>query len=206
MSNYIHDNDGKLHTRYSELARCTPGQMDRIIAERVDGSIRYESEAMAFGTERHEMWSEEGLKTGQTAKCFGRQWAATHVEREFAVEIAPDVVLHSRPDSVSEPDEAVHDYKTMVCDSYEDGFLKAHAMYGKSKQLAVYALQLTTHGIRIRKMVYLVELWNRERTEIFGYVIVEKNITLGEIAKTRQWLMPRIALLASALEMQEVPA
>ena len=171
MADYSYDpNDGKLHTRYSELAMCTPGNgVKNAVLRRFDMLPRVETEYMAFGTERHEMWAEEALKTGKTAACFGVQFEATHIEREFAANVLPSVVMHMRPDVVSEPAQAVIDYKTLFAESYDLGKIRAETTYSKSKQLIVYAYILMIFAIWVGKKFVSVTLlkwyisWQRKQ-------------------------------------------
>jgi hypothetical protein len=69
MADYTYTADGKLHTRYSELIRCTPGQIDRVVWERIHPGHRAETEHMGFGTLRHEMLEQQAP----------HQWPATGV-------------------------------------------------------------------------------------------------------------------------------
>src|SRR5882762_7616632 len=112
MDDYIYPQDNKLHVRYTQLTQVSPGSLDRVLAE-INGQTRIETEDMSFGTERHQAWQEEAEKTGLVAKCFGVDWPVLHIEREFATEIMPSVVLHSRPDVVCTNGILV-DYKTVV--------------------------------------------------------------------------------------------
>ena len=202
MADYSYDpNDGKLHTRYSELAMCTPGNgVKNAVLRRFDMLPRVETEYMAFGTERHEMWAEEALKTGKTAACFGVQFEATHIEREFAANVLPSVVMHMRPDVVSEPAQAVIDYKTLFAESYDLGKIRAETTYSKSKQLIVYAYILMIFGIRIKRFIFLVEIWNKEQNEILGTHIVERDVSLLEIKSALNWIRVRATLLHAAIE------
>lgn len=202
MAGYSYDlNDGKLHTRYSELATCTAGEgVKRAVLLHFDMLPRVETEYMAFGTERHEMWAEEAEKTGKTAACFGVQYEATHIEREFAANVLPDVIMHMRPDVVSVPEKAIIDYKTLYAESFELGKIRAETTYSKSKQLAVYAYILLIFGIRIKKQIFLVEIWNKEQTEILGTHMVERTVSLLEIKSALDWIRSRAMLLSAAIE------
>jgi hypothetical protein len=204
VSDYLYDEDGKLHTRYSELAQCTPGAIANVIAERTGARTRFESEAMAFGTDRHEMWAEEALETGKTPACFGVQFDADEVESEYATEILRGVVLHSRMDAVSFAAKAVIDYKTLCAENLEIGRIKARTMYSSSKQLPLYAVQLAHHGKRIKRKIYMVEIWNKTREEILGYEVIDLPVKMSDMAKILPWVVERVSLLASAIEQQEL--
>lgn len=201
MSDYIHADDGKIHTRYSDLVRCTPGQVQRLLSERLDGLERVETADMAFGTERHEMFAQESLRTNFTAACFPTRYDATYIEKEFTCEIMQDVILHSRPDVVSLSNSAVIDYKTMVAADMAEANVKANRMYGGSaKQLPVYSYQLGINGIMIKKLIYLVEVWDKPRENILGYVEIIKDVNMAEIAKVLPWVFDRCAMLAAAVD------
>lgn len=201
MADYNYPDDGKLHCRYSELIRCTAGGIETVIAERLEGRRRVETEAMAFGTERHAMWQEEAEKTGWVADCFNVEWPVSHVEHEFATEILPGVVVHSRPDIVVASKNLLPDYKTVV--DGKQGWrytIKQYAHATKQRQLKFYAFQLGLHGILIREGAFLCEIWNKDRDTIVGYEIVRFPITLADMAGAVAWAKPRIAMLAATLE------
>ncbi len=204
MSDYYHSPDNKLHTRFSELGRCTINQVRGVINERLNGSKGFQNEAMLFGETRHELWAEESKETGKIADCFPIEpYTATHIEKEFATEILPNVIVHSRPDVVSEPEATVIDYKTIQAETYTSGVLKAKKSYGSSKQLPFYTYQLGLHDIRIKKILYLVEIWNPERNTILGYTKIEKAVDLAEVATVLPWIKERVSILSSALKEAE---
>lgn len=200
MPDYTYANDGKIHTRYSELIRCTPGQIESVLAERA-GRRRIETEDMGFGITRHEMWQEEALKSHRIPSCFRRDWPASHIEHEFATEVLPGVVVHSRPDIVCADTHTIPDYKTII-----DGVngwkhnLDTYRHNSKQRQLKFYAFQVGLHGMLIRKGAFLCEIWNKQRSAILGYEVIEFDISLSDMAAALQWLKPRAAMLASALE------
>lgn len=205
MADYKYDkNDGKIHTRYSELIRCTPGQIESVLAER-KGARRVETEGMAFGTERHAMWQEEAEKTKKVPAIFGLDWPVSHVEQEFTSEIMPGVILHSRLDLVCADLSILPDFKTVV--DGKQGWKKIVESYRhnvKQRQLKFYAFQAGLHSIRITKGAFLCEIWDGERENILGHEIVEFPITFADIAESFAWMKPRAALLAAALEAQNV--
>lgn len=204
---YNYPDDGKLHLRYSDLPRCTIGQIDRLIAEHKDPSLRFESDHMKWGTDRHEMWSNEILRTGVIPECFreiedGRyNVAVSHVEEEFASEIAPGVVMHSRPDAISVIEEAVIDFKTVVDGT--NGFESNLHKYKTSKQGLFYAFQMALHDIRIKRVIYLCEIWNGERTKILCYRAVVQNVNLMDIANMKYWAIDRVALYKASVQRLE---
>lgn len=206
MADYVYNqNDGKIHTRYSELVRCTPKGIDRVIEERLGLRSRFEGDNMADGTIRHEMWQAEALRTSKLPECFGLDWPVSHIEHEFTSEMLPGIIVHSRPDVVCVTKHAILDYKTVL-----DGTrgwretIKQYHHTSKQRQLQFYAFQLGLHGILIREGVFLCEIWNKDRDTILGHNIIRFPITLGDMAGALAWARPRIALLASALETQRV--
>lgn len=204
MPDYNYANDGKIHTRFSELIRCTPNQIDAVIAER-EGARRIETEAMAFGTERHAMWQEEAEKTQKIARCFGLSWPVSHIEQEFVSEIMPNVILHSRPDVVCAEVGIIPDYKTVVDGTrgYEVN-LAQYKHHAKQRQLRFYAYQLGLHGIRITKGAFLCEIWSAARDTIIGYETVDFNISIYNMSETLSWIKPRAALLVSELQFRKI--
>lgn len=204
MTDYIYKNDGKIHTRYSDLLRCTPKSVQRLLDERQNLAKRFESGAMSWGTDRHAMFEEEARRTGKLPEIFELDWAVDHIEAEFTTEILPNMVVHSRPDAVCVAEKAVVDYKTMVADNLHQGKEKAHNNYHNARQLTFYAFQLGMHGIEIRKAVYLVEIWNREQTEILGYKQVVKPLDLKTISAVLPWIRERLTCLAIAVAEREV--
>lgn len=200
MSDYLFDpTDGKLHVRYSQLAQCSPGSIDRVLAE-INGQERVETNDMAFGTIRHENFAEEAQETRQVPQCFGVDWPVLHIEHEFATEILPGVVLHSRPDLVCSNGILV-DYKT-VLDGKQgyNAVIDSYKHISKQRQLMVYAFQLGMHKIRIKEGAFLCEVWNANRNTILDYEIVRFPISMFEISEVLSWVRQRVALLASALE------
>lgn len=125
MADYLIAEDGKIHTRYTELTRCTPGQIDRVIDERLGLAAKFKSDKLEFGTDRHDMWETEGKRTSMIPECFGLDWPISHAEQEFASEILPGIVLHSRPDAVCAQIYTLVDYKTLIADSVAEGELLA---------------------------------------------------------------------------------
>lgn len=207
MADYLHADDGKIHTRYSELVRCTGRSIERVLAERFDNAQRFENASMLFGTDRHEMWAEEGEKTKKIPACFSECIAEplelSHVEQEFATELLPGVIVHSRPDAVAAKQATIIDYKTAI--EPEDGdWRKIRIQYSNSKQLKFYAYQLGINGIRITRGLYLIEVWNRNRDEILGYMLVEQRYKFFGLAQVLPWVKERIAMLVACVEAREL--
>lgn len=209
MADYKVADDGKLHTRYSELLRCTPGQIDRVVWDRTNPQARVETADMSFGSVRHEMLEEEARETGRLPECFGIDEPADFIEHEFATEMLKDVIVHSRPDCVTVSAETVWDYKTVV--DGKNGWRENLRGYGwrehgptvetgKHHQLQFYAFQLGLHGIRIKHGAFLCEIWNAERDTIIGYEVVKFDITYRQIAGVASWAKNRVAMLSSVLD------
>lgn len=205
MANYTCNHpEGTICTRYSELTRCTPGQVDRVLADRESGRT-LSTDNMLDGSLRHEMFEQEAKITGKLPACFGLDWPVSHIEQEFTTELVRGVVVHSRPDTVCADVETVVDYKTVLDGA--NGWkanVEGYRHASKQRQLFFYAYQLGLHGIRIRKGVFLCEIWNKGRDEILGYERVEFPITLMDMAGALNWAKPRIALLASELELAAI--
>jgi rubrerythrin len=146
------------------------------------------------------MWEEESKRTGRLPECFGLDWPVSHVEDEFATEILPDVIVHSRPDAVCADVQTIVDYKTLCADSLDEGVRAAVKMYGKARQLPFYGFQVGLHGIRIRKIAYLIEIWNKEQDTILGYHVMVKDLPMSDIAKMLPWVQDRVAMLVAAVE------
>lgn len=203
MADYIIKDDGKLHTRYSELTRCTPGQIDRVVWERSHPDSRAHTEHMDFGIVRHEIFEEDGRRAGGVPTEFGIDLPLSHFEHEFATEILPGVVVHSRPDGVAAAKNMIIDYKTVV--NGKMGWQKIVNSYrhtGKQRQLQFYAFQLGLHGILIRQGAFLCEIWDADRENILDYKVVTFDIKLRDIAPVLPWVKDRVALLQTVLEEQ----
>lgn len=199
--------DGKLHTRFTDLMRATPHQVENIIKEQLGQKERFKSGVLAFGETRHGMWEKETKQTGMLPVVFREAFPEykdlqiTHAEKEFTSELFENIVVHSRPDGVSVPSCIVVDYKTML-----QGAGGARR-YSSSKQLLFYAYQLAIHNIQIKKYVYFVEIWNRESdneeayTRIIGYEKFEKTVGLLDIAAIKKWAHDRCEVLAIGMKL-----
>lgn len=211
MSDYTHAADGKFHTRYSDIARATPAAAENIILERLGLKEGFKSTSMEWGTLSHAIFEEESKATGRWPECFGIDLEATHVEKEFVMELFGGVVVHSRFDLLSVPDKAIGDVKTMV---YVEGLpIEDHAKkYLKHRQLPFYALSAIVNGFDVRWLYYLVEVWTVERdlegkiiryVDIVGYSTIRREITLAELGEVRSWALGRCNTLVIAKQMME---
>lgn len=202
MADYkIDPKDKRIHTRYSELIRCTPGQIDKVLQERFEGRRRVETSSMRDGTIRHEMWEEEARETARLPKIFGLDWPVSHVEHEFASEVLPGIVLHSRPDIVCAEICTLPDFKTVLdgVHGWEHN-IAGYRHHSKQRQLRVYAWQAGLHGIRIKRGAFLCEIWNKDRTEIIGHEVVQFDITVPQMLEELAWVKQRCRVLADALK------
>ena len=193
--------DGKLHSRYTDLVRATPHQVENIIKEQLGQKERFKSDVLTFGETRHAMWEKETKQTGMLPVVFReafpeyKDMQITHAEEEFATELFKNIVIHSRPDGVSVPSATVVDYKTMVKGA------GGARRYKSSKQLIFYAFQLAVHNIRIKRYVYFVEIWNEDYTEIVKYEKFEKDIGLLDISLIKKWAHDRCEVLAIGMKL-----
>lgn len=193
--------DGKLHTRYTDLMRATPKQVENIIKEQLGTKKRFKSDTLSFGETRHNMWEKESKQTGMLPIVFRNAFykfkdlQITHVEEEFATEPFTGIVIHSRPDAVAANDAIIVDYKTMVVGA------GSARRYKNSKQLLFYAYQLAVHNIKIKKYVYMLEIWSENYDEIIGYEYFEKDIGLLDISKIKKWAHDRCEVLAMGMKM-----
>lgn len=201
MHSYTIKNDGKLHTRYSELSQCaTYASALKVAEQKLTERGGFTNDTMKFGQINHDMFEEESRESGKLPKCFGINVSVEHIEQEFAIEVIPGVVLHFRPDSVSESANIVYDYKTMNFFDGMDVDKVIKARYGKAIQLKTYAYGLMVHGIDIKRWCYLVELWDKREKKIVGYRQFSQEFKLADIPKTKDWLTKRAFLLGAAMK------
>lgn len=197
--------DGKLHTRYTDLHRATPRQVIDIIREQTGQKKRFESKTLTFGETRHEMWEAEARKTGRIPQCFLDAFPeyngieVTDVEQEFATEIYKNIVLHSRLDSLARKAGIIIDYKTQ-----KKGAGGAR-IYKNSKQLPTYAWHLALHNIRIKQVIYLVEIWefdeNGDPVSVVGYEKFVKDLGLADTHNMANWVRGRCEVLAEGMQI-----
>ena len=202
MADYLYDpNDGMIHTRYTDLVRCTEHSVLSVVKEMLVGQARYSGSATSFGQIRHEMFAEESEQTGRTPVAFkevGVDWKVDLIEQELVMQITPRVVLHSRIDAYSREEETIIDYKTMTT----PGALRK--TYHHQKQLFVYAIQLMNAGLPVKRRAYLGELWQRTdgvNTTLLGYEKHLDDITPLKIAEAHAWLQDRAKRLEVAIDL-----
>lgn len=220
MKKYKIQNDGKLHTRYSELTQCTDAGIVRVLQLRAGEVNKFSSASTEFGSIRHEMFEEDVAETGNVPEVFthseitkeevratGRtpyeyqfligSLPVTHCEQSFATELFPGVVIHFTPDEVAADIQTIIDTKTMIPN--EKGKVQPNK-YLKSNQLKLYALLLRPHGITINKGLFLIEQWDREYKEITDYHVVPQKIGLIEMGEAQAWAAKRVDILKAGIE------
>lgn len=195
MADYTYPQDGKFHTRYSELVACTSDRVAVKVAEQRAGlRPRVETEVMRFGTDRHNQFAQESRKTGLTPQVFkdelGFQLEVIEVEVHRATELFQNCVIHFTMDAHCKPADSV-DYKTTTTDGM--GFVRSY-------QQPIYCLLMGPHGDRIERLTYLIERWNKERDSILGYDCFTREISIKELAEAKKWLRERVARLRAADE------
>lgn len=203
---YQHRNDGKLHTRYTELMACTETGMERVLDERFGLKRKLELEAFDFGRARHETLEEEGKVENKVPEYFGvGEIPISHAEQGFAIEAFPGVVIHFTPDLLSQSEFLIGDYK-MVREpeaGWNGQFPNLWKLYKDSVQLDFYAWLLTFKGIKIKEKLYMGEYWNRDRTEILHHDFVRRPVTIVDKGRARAWAIPRIERLMAGIQIYE---
>ena len=203
---YQHEDDGAIHTRFSDLVRCTEKSVLTVARELLYGRSNYSSDIIEFGKVRHEMWQKESDVTGKTPQVFkdelGFEMNIDVIEKEFSCTIFPGVVLHSTLDAGSMADGVIIDYKTGTLGADEEKSRHHFKQtYSRSRQHLTYGLQFLAKGIVPKKAVYLGEYWNKERTELLGYEIVEIPFDITDIVEFKNsWLKDRCERLIVALD------
>lgn len=212
--NYNYPNDGKLHIRYHDLLKCTPGQIENLVLEKFGLKQPFSSDSTQFGTDRHEMFELEMKETKRLPEAFLNECKQlpTHykdieidaVEQEIATEIFEGIVLHSRPDAVSTSYGLIADPKVTI-----QGIKK----WNPSRQLLMYAYHFIVRGIKIKEIVYLGEIWDYTEVpnngkikkvpkDIIDYQCLIKNIDEQEVkTMVHEWARPRIEYLKAAVEL-----
>ena len=187
---YVYQKDGKLHTRYSELVRCTPGQIEQVIYER-EGGERFEGEFTEFGVKRHKMFSKYIKQNSKIPEQFGYDLKVKpeNSEKQMACEVAPELVIHFTPDCFG--DNWVGDFKTTH---------QGRKGFKSSRQQKFYAWLLGILGHEITQSLYFLEIWNKERTEIMGYEVLDDDISKEDINNQLDWVLPRARLLYANLK------
>lgn len=197
---YEHEDDGKIHSRFTELKRCTPGGAERVVLERLGLVPRWVGDD--FGKTRHEMLEEESRLTRLVPEVFlyelkkygldRNDMILTHVEQEMKIEVFPGVILHGMPDSISAFNYTIFDYKTMV------GWAK---QYASSMQLPIYAYLCYKLGIPIKQGIYLGEQWSKDHQRILGYDSHRVDLGLGRLKEAEKWLADRAETLVVAMDV-----
>ena len=200
---YKYKEDGKLHTRYSELVNCTEAGIERVLEERFGQRKKLELEAFDFGRAAHETLEEETRETNKVPDYFGVELGISHIEQSFAIEAFPGVVIHFTPDLLAQADFIIGDYKMVrePKDGWNGVFPPLWKFYKDSIQLDFYAWLLTFKKIPIKEKVYLGEYWNRDRTEILHHDYIRRPITIADKGKARGWAIPRIERLMAGIEV-----
>lgn len=206
MADYTYIDDGKIHTRFSELTRCTEKGVVSVVQEKLNLKKRhFGGGILEFGTERHNMFMEEAKKTGEVPQVFqeelGYKGKLDYLEQEFVTEIIPGVVMHSTTDAFNLTTRQIVDYKTVS----DFGSIQK---YKNSKQHLCYALQLLMLGVVPKGAVYLGEIWNKDRDninsnlEIKGYEKCEIEFSTKDIIEFKNtWLKDRAERLKVAYEI-----
>lgn len=221
MKTYKFDRqDGKLHTRYSELVQCTDNGVVRCLQLRAELIKKFSTKATEFGSVRHEMFEEEVAETKAVPAVFTHNEVVqaevratgetpyqyrfligslpvSHCEQSFATELIPGVVIHFTPDEIAAEVETIIDTKTMIPN--EVGRVQPNK-YLKSVQLKLYALLLQPHDIKISKGLFLIEQWDREYKEITDYHVVPQKIGIMEMGEAQAWALQRIERLQAGID------
>lgn len=213
-------NDGRLHTRYSELVQCTDSGIVGVLQLRAGLKKKFKTASTEFGSIRHEMFEEDVAETGMVPELFthkevqkeevratGRvphdyqyligEMKVSHCEQSFATELMPGVVIHFTPDEIAKDDCTIIDTKTMIPNAA--GKVNPN-QYLKSKQLKLYAGLLMPHGFTITRGLFLVEQWDRDYKEITDHHVVPQKIGLKEVGEAQAWAISRIERLQAGIE------
>lgn len=197
MASYIYPNDGKLHTRYSELVRATPGQMERLLKERYGIFNPSGSYAMDFGSVRHEQFDKICKETGHIPEVFRevlkQDLPVTASEYEGQVEIKPGIVIHFTIDAFRKGDY-VGDFKT-TCQPTK--------VWGNKKQLKFYGYMLHLLGMSVKRIIYFIERWDPYKEHILEYDFHEEPFTPENIAEMKEWTDERIFALQEGIKFFE---
>lgn len=205
MGDYLIDKeDGKIHTRYSELSGCTPAGAIQAVEMRTGQRVGIQTARMRFGEVLHDEYREESERTAKFPRNIRRRWSDLRrvtvdmVEHELAVEIYPGVVLHSRPDAICLGARLIADYKTRV------GTLReARMLYKRSVQLKIYAYQMLLRGVQLKEAQYLIERWSVNGEHRVAYDRVIQLLTLRDITGVEPWIEERCKNLIAAIRLHE---
>jgi hypothetical protein len=207
MPAYEYPNDGNIHVRQSDLSRCTPGQIKRLVMEKMGELTPFSSGDTSFGSDRHDMLEEEVRETKRLPKVFLQECAIpAHyknieidmVEQKMVTEIYPGVIFHCTPDAVSSSYGLIADWKITT---------QLAKKYASSKQLMVYAYILMLRGISIKEYAFLIERWDKdpvtgEKNHILEYDCYIREIFEEDIRDIKiNFIKPRIEYLVAAVEL-----
>jgi hypothetical protein len=201
MPEYQYPNDGKTHTRYSELVKCTNGQVRKVVQERFGELSPFSNGHTGLGQVRHDMFQDEITKTHRLPKCFLDEVEACKkysdveidvVEKHYESEIFKNVVLHSTIDAASTKSGIIFDFKMTT---------QSAKKWASSKQILVYAYQLILRKVEVKTAVFLIERWNSEKTEILGYECIEIEITPEKVLEVKEWIKSRVELLLTEIKL-----
>lgn len=213
MAEYNYPDDGKLHTRLSELSQCSALGAREVAMRRLGLKPGFASRPMIFGQERHKFHAEESEKTRRLPKCFTDRFPELAeieldlVEQEMASEIFPNLVLHSTADGISLGQKIIVDHKNLFVKKEEESNLEAifadrRRKYAKSKQGFVYAYQvLILYKIKIEEVIFTFEAWDEDMKKILGYgKPLVLPVTYNDIMGARQALKQPASFLKVAMD------
>jgi len=128
---------------YSTLSTWARGDFDLALAMFFKRSD-FDTPAMAFGREMHELWERETNQTGSLPAVFGGRKLAPGFKTEIFAsrQLAPWLILRGKLDLL-EVIDAGHDYKTGITPStqYSNGFQHKvyHVLYPHLKTFTYHA-------------------------------------------------------------------
>lgn len=202
LNGYRHDDDQKIHTRYSDLKTCgTIEGARKIVDKYLNNKPGFKTGVTTFGQINHEIFEEESRVTGKVPKVFQQDITVQHIEEEFAIELIPGLVLHLRPDAISREENMLIDYKTMdVKEGMSDREINKliKKKYKSAEQLRIYTYALMVNGITIDKYAYFLELWDKDNLKPVGYRTYVRDVDLTKIPIMKMWLIKRAFNLAVA--------
>lgn len=198
---YDHEDDGQIHTSWSDLKRCsTPHGALTVAKEMVHRKKRWGGDK--FGEIRHRMWEKEVNQTGMTPACFqhiGIHERAIYPEKRYQMQLIPGVVLHSTIDLYLPDRACVTDYKTFT--NHDD--LQKYRQPAKMAQLLTYGLQLVNAGESVKCIMFMGERWDKAREELLGYDHVIIPVTMLDLIRQRQVLEQNARRLQVAVQLLE---
>lgn len=201
MPSYTYEDDGRIHTRFSELKNCTEGSIGRVIQARLFPEERYEGTLMTVGSLRHAEFADEIARTGKIPAVFQDlvgPLAVDGSEEGFACEILPGVVLHSTVDAYGR-DDYIADFKTVSAGVHPVTGEWVQKKPPKNRQTTIYSIQMALNGIGCNRSLYLFEYWSPDRSEVVGYGKQELGITQDMKDEAMQWIATRVDTLKQGL-------